>query len=253
MGESIKEKDKEDQDQDQAQFAQIDKAEKFRLKMISIDERISVLGKTGQGKSWFAAYLMHKFSKQVLTIVLDPKREYKLPPLPKNFMKLKSGLYRIYEIKRHGKTYDDFALLTEWLTKNAFRRGFCCIVLEEAGEYIPKHGRLYDTMPNLAKYLTQGRKRYCSLMITSQRTQDINTSLLSQSEHIICFKLASPHDLDAVKKYFDASWFRKLKDFQYLHYNINDTTVRRRFGLFTKDLIFGERLIGSDKKIPLKE
>ena len=60
MGESIKE------DQVQAQFAQIDKAEKFRLKMISIDERISVLGKTGQGKSWFAAYLMHKFSKQVL-------------------------------------------------------------------------------------------------------------------------------------------------------------------------------------------
>jgi len=229
-------------------------AKKFNITDISLDERISILGKTGTGKSYYLCYLIHKFSRKVLVIIADPKDEYKeVPEAPKNWLKIEKGVFKCTYIKYKGREFRDFKILAEFLCENGFDRGNICLVMEECGEYIKKTGRLYDTMPHFARYLSQGRKRNCSLICTTQRSQDMHTSILSQSEHVFCFKLSSPHDQDAVKKYIDPKWFNSLKDWQYFHYNVNDNLVRRRFGLFTKDQAWGLRLLGRDHKIKLEE
>jgi len=230
------------------------KSSKFNITDVSTDERVTVFGTTGAGKTWFICWLMDKFSRKVPVIILDVKNEYSgIPEANRDWLKETKGISRITHIVHKGRDIRDFKVISEYVFQNAFNRGNICVVAEEIGNYIQKSGNLYEVAPHFAKYLTQGRKRNCSLIATSQRSQFIRTDIPSQSEHIFCFNLSSKHDLESVKYYFEPSWFRYLKPYQFFHKNIREKTVKKRFGLFRNQQIFGKQFIGKDKKERLSE
>ncbi len=226
---------------------EITETTKFRISDIKLAQRIFVVGSTGSGKSWLVAYIMSKFAKKQLTVVLDKKDEYDIPELPNDFMTRQKGLYKLTSLEfDSGYTENNFFVLMEFLTNNLFKRGNACIVLEEVGSYIPKNGMLYETSPNVAHYLSQGRKRNNSLITTSQRPQQVHTDIPSQSEHKISFRVDSKHDLEAMKNYFSKEHYASLKEFQFLHKNTIKGTNERHYKLTTSQQYFGLKLLGDD-------
>jgi len=226
---------------------------KFKRSLISNNERIMILGRTGTGKSVFTDTLLKYLSKSAFIVLIDTKREYThIPTLDfKTFFSQEKGIVRIHELKisHKGKTTitDDLFKITEFICANLFqanqklreankkpRKAIVCV--EELGNICSKFGRLYDSMYNTARVVQQGRALELGFIGISQRPQEVHTTFLSQADHIISFDVSSKHDLDAMKSYFSIEQYDDLKRFEFLHYSVKNGIVKHCYPLYENEL-----------------
>lgn len=220
-------------------------SDKIRFKISEIKPkknqgiRISILGRTGSGKSAFLAYIFDYLQKQNLCVIVDTKNQYKnIPALTAEALtKATKGLYRIYELDLgNGVIVSDLERICEWVCFKMFERKNCTIIIEECGAVIRKSGILYKTMPNFAKCLNQGRSENVSVICVSQRPAQIHTDVLAQSDHIICFSLTSERDREAIRNYFEVDDLALLNNYEFLWYNIPAGKKNVCYKLYKREL-----------------
>lgn len=211
---------------------------KFKRSDIDTNERISVIGRTGTGKSVFTDTMLNYLSKNTLVVLLDTKIEYDhIPALTMEVLtNSKRGLYRIYELEYYGELIDDLYYICEFLAENIFERGNAILVVEELGNVCKKGGRLYDQMPHTARLLQQGRAKECGFIGITQRPQEVHTTFLSQSDHIISFDVSSKHDREAMKSYVDKEKYELLGKHQFFHYSVKGGFLKRCYRLYEDEL-----------------
>ncbi len=214
---------------------------KFTKSSIKKHEAITVVGKKGTGKSVLFDTLLLALSKKTLIILIDTKREYLHIPFmdishlsykvnyktKKKEYAFNNGLFRVvagFQIK--GKQYDDLFTITEWLAYVLFEREKCMLAVEELGNCTKKFNRFYDCNPYLAQLVQQGRQRNVGFLGTTQRLQEIHTTILSESDHIICFRLTSESDEKYMKNYILPDHIRNLGTHEFLHLNLKDDYLR---------------------------
>jgi DNA helicase HerA-like ATPase len=217
---------------------------KFKKSDLKPFERITIIGKIGSGKSVLTNEILEYMSKKTLVVLIDTKREYShIPNFELDNLKADKGLFRIYELEYKGYKIRDFQQIVEVISVLLFERGFTdkenkvqgrssILAVEELGNVIKKHGRLYDVMPEYAVLIQQGRSRDVGFIGTTQRPQEIHTTILSESQHIVCFDLTSTHDLEAMKGYFEREWIDELGKHQFLHLNYSKNQIKRHFKLY---------------------
>ncbi len=210
----------------------------FLYKSIKPHERCTIIGKTGSGKSVLFDNLLKVLSKSNLVILIDSKREYSHLPIVNNvkiFDKeiVKTGLFRIYELEFKGHIIDDLVELNEFLSKVMFERRDCILAIEELANATKKSGamRLYDLQPNFAKLIQQGRSRNVGFLGTTQRPQEIHTTIMSESQHLIIFDVTSPHDQKALQNYIEPDLFDRLQKHEFYHLNLPEGYLKHCYKL----------------------
>lgn len=214
---------------------------KFTKTSIKKHEAITIVGKKGTGKSVLFDQLLLSLSRFTLIILIDTKREYKHIPFmdlehlrwkedrktgkkeyafPKGIFKVQSG----FELQ--GETYDDLYNITEWLSHILFQREKCILAIEELGNCTKKHTRFYDCNPFLATLVQQGRGKEVGFLGTTQRLQEIHTTILSESDHILCFRLTSEADESYMKNYIHPDRIKNLEKHEFLHLNLKEDYLR---------------------------
>lgn len=242
------------------------RAKRFNISSLKLGHRICIFGATGSGKSWFGSYLYDKYSRYQLSVILDTKREfYRVPELIPDFMDIdyknnkyvhNTGLYKITEIQELseiGKKPNDFIEILKFISNNLFNHYNSCLIAEECGYYIKKAGYTNSNHPEFFQYLTQGRKRNCTLICTSQRPATIHTDIPSQSEHLFIFRMYYKTDLEYLSEYLDPSYLQRLKPYQFFHFNMKEGYISRCLALNTARQVYGLKYLGKDKEIALKE
>lgn len=219
---------------------------KFTKSSIKKHEALTIVGKKGTGKSVLFNTLLEHLSKKTLAILIDTKDEYKHIPYmdlehlkyeidyktEKKVYAFNTGLFRVvsgFEID--GESYEDLYNITEWLSYVLFNRGNCMLAIEELGNCTKKHTRFYDCNPHLAKLVQQGRQPKVGFMGTTQRLQEIHTTILSESDHIICFRLTSEADESYMRNYIHPDHIKNLDKFEFLHLNLKDDYLRHCYKL----------------------
>lgn len=188
---------------------------RFKLSDLKKDERMTIFGLTGTGKSHLAKKILEYHARTRLVVVLDTKCEKlynKIPELPieKLLDKKSKGLYRVRNLAFSTQKITNPTIICEFLASNLFKRGNCLFMVEEMPELIPKSGVLIQVMPKLGKYITQGRAFNCSFIGTSQRPAETHTSIPSQSNHVISFYMSLEHDIKYLKKWFPETIYQKF-------------------------------------------
>jgi DNA helicase HerA-like ATPase len=163
--------------------------------------RISVLGKTGSGKTVFLKSLLKNFSKQILILIYDIKHDYsdvrEITDLNRFNFNLQKGLAR-YKSRGSKEDLENFCK-TAWfqITKDKTRR--IILVFDEISALI--ENQPLASVPYFKKCLVMGRSYGIGMWFASQRPAILNKTILSQSRYIFLFKLDHPLDLKAVQFY----------------------------------------------------
>lgn len=188
---------------------------RFKLTHLKKDERMTIFGLTGTGKSYLADKIMKYQSRSRLVVLLDTKLEYNYPELTEELLlnKKSKGLYRCFELDYYNHKIENPRTICEFLACNLFKRGNCLFIVEEISEVVPKTNLpLIDkkVMPYLGKYITQGRKFNCGFIGLSQRPAETHITIPSQSNHIISFFMSMPHDVKYLKRWFPEDIYGKF-------------------------------------------
>lgn len=159
--------------------------------------RTTIIGKTGSGKTQFAAHLLSSqpFDKQPY-VILDYKYDELLNSVPK-IQKLKIGA-----IPKHPGLYimhamdgDDDAI-EAWLW-DVFWRGRIGLYFDE-GTMLPNVQK-YVGKTALKAILSQGRSRRVPAITVTQRPSGILPSFLSEADFLAIFYLRTEQDKKRVK------------------------------------------------------
>lgn len=156
------------------------------------NDRITVLGQTGTGKSNFVKYLFFSFEK---VIVYDYMHEWdeRFGTIVRSLPALDSALS-----KGHAKVilqtpiaYTDEKDLNELFDYIFYNHYNCMIICEEIDAYAKTH-KLPQGFSNV---LRLGRKKGQGLIMVSRRIAEINLSCLANSQWIISFMQFMDQDL----------------------------------------------------------
>lgn len=173
--------------------------------------RITVLGSSGTGKSWYAGWLMENTAPEFeYGIHLDYEDEEKGmsladEPLYKSLFvdeELLDALNFEDVLRRNnrlrvvpdGLTKDEIKELAERFAASALEVGDCFFSWDEAHNVTEKH-EIGDRMERLA---TGGRKYGVEWLAVTQRPQNLHEDVLSQANVTVCFSVDSDRDLKKV-------------------------------------------------------
>lgn len=157
---------------------------------IETDERASIIGATGSGKTVLCKYLLNYAGDRVL--VIDPKHTFqhegykvgrKLPILNTDFK-------TVYRPNRG----DDDKLVK--LLSEAYKRGNVRIYVDElatTAQAFPKATRILEDIART------GRERHISLWSATQRPRHVPLSFFTESEVWFVFLLRDPRDRSHVR------------------------------------------------------
>ena len=202
-------------------------------------ERTIILGLSGSGKSVLLDKILKKFAKQTLVILVDTKDDYiHIKDFKVEDFNKKKGLFRINELEVDGFTFkgaSGLKYIAEWLADNMFNRGDCMLAVEEMGLVLEKWGKFYDKAPHMATLIQQGRGRNVGFLGTSQRPQELHTTLISQSNNVLCFWLHQRADIEYVKSYFPEELIEELNRHEFLRYKMGRKIIYKHYKLYLSD------------------
>jgi len=173
--------------------------------------RITVLGSSGTGKSWYAGWVLENTALEFEHAVhLDYEDEEKGMSLADNPMYLSAyideellGKVDFENLLRKDKrlrvvpdglTKSEIRELAEKLADAALEVGGCFFSWDEAHNVTEKHD-IGDRMERLA---TGGRKYGVEWLAVTQRPQNLHEDVLSQANVTVCFSVDSDRDLKKV-------------------------------------------------------
>lgn len=169
--------------------------------VIEPGKRVSVVGHTGFGKSWWTRHALDDYEGDM--IIYDPEDEY-APGASLDLVKGMEAFERarteerravvviFTEPKSRQEMQQDVAILAEF----AMEQRDVLLVIEEAGET----ARRFEVPKELWTVARRGRKQGVGLVLISQRITDVDRDLSSQSDAFVVFHLAEHHDQQEAKR-----------------------------------------------------
>lgn len=156
-----------------------------------------MVGKTGSGKSTFAAWLLSRSNLRKPWIILDYKREtlfdrliktYRINVQSKTFHRPKRGM----EVLRPRPQMDNDEI--EDVLWKMWDKGRCGIFIDEA-LHLPSASKA------LVNILAQGRSKNIQVICCSQRPYYVSPFLASEASYYGIFNLSDKRDKDRVREF----------------------------------------------------
>lgn len=159
---------------------------------IASDERITIAGMTGTGKTCLARFILRKFSK---VLVWDPLGQYEE--------------FNAYHPDKGTKEEFDYVCQQVWDKGNIL---FC---VEEA-EGALHEGK--DFSEYAYKVIHQGRNRGIGVMAVTRRIADLSKTMFGLSQHVYIFRFFSPNDIDYIKGFVGKEWAERIRNLPQFHF-----------------------------------
>jgi hypothetical protein len=158
-------------------------------------QRITIIGKTGSGKTQGAAWLLsHRSYTEKPWVILDFKYDSLLNQIPgteeinvSDKLPKKPGLYIAHPTPRDVLAVEDFL----W---RVHARGDTGLFLDE-GYMIPDRSESFQAI------LTQGRSKHIPVMTLTQRPTWLTRFAFSEADYIQLFGLTDTRDIKTVKQF----------------------------------------------------
>lgn len=176
---------------------------------------VLISGKSGSGKSYFAGWMASKFKERGKALVIwDKKNEYRgiatslLVLNQDTFTKARHAKHVFFRrlIERHpsvrvvpqGLTLDEMLEAFDHLAHAVYERGQTVLLVEEAHIVAPQ-----GQTPRYAQVLvTDARTHANDLIMVTQRVQNLDTTMASQANIRVTFKMTDPNDLKRISTFF---------------------------------------------------
>lgn len=167
---------------------------------------------SGQGKSYLASLIISLLKKELKSkriLIIDPQDEYEIPGFkavvlsPKNYRKILKKLPEIIEkykyliIKFDRITLNDMKKLADFIARVAFIVKNIVLVFDEAHLFVDK----YKPGKYVQLVSVMGRKEGIDSIFITQRPQQLNTTIRSQTNFKIVGKMVDDRDKNAVRSY----------------------------------------------------
>lgn len=189
------------------------------FKFPTVNQRLAIIGRTGSGKTQFAAWILSHaaFDKQPYVIV-DYKGDQLLGSIDKaeeielNFVPKHSGLYIVRPRPDQGE------LVERWLWKVWER--------EKVGLYFDEMYLVPDPARGgaLRSIFTQGRSKRLPVIGLTQRPRHISRFLFSEADAFAVFHLNTRGDNLAVEEFTPIDTRQRLPDYHCRWYDVNRDT-----------------------------
>jgi DNA helicase HerA-like ATPase len=186
--------------------------------IISSNDRISIFGRTGSGKTFFVKnWLLPHYTNYIFWDVKHENRDIEHEVILNTPAELKDGITQYQKIlyqPTNIKLDKDFDAICEIIFKN---KNTALYVDEASKISIPNRiNPWHNTI------ITQGRTYNVGIINASQRPRIIHNTLISESEHLFIFSLNLETDIIKIKQSIgDASDdIRFLPEHYVLYYNI---------------------------------
>lgn len=171
------------------------KPEPFRFP--KLDQRVSVIGKTGSGKTQFGAWLLSRarFDLQPY-VIIDFKNEQlfhrcsRIIDIDFRTIPKKPGLYRL----ACGVSEDQQSALRSWLWR-VWEHENIGLYFDEAYMLPREKGSPFEAI------LTQGRSKRIPAIILTQRPSWITRFVFTEADYFALFRLNDVRDLDTLKSF----------------------------------------------------
>lgn len=158
-------------------------------------QRVTVIGKTGSGKTQAAAWLLARRSYTTKPwIIFDFKHEDLFEEIPNiREIGLKPKVPRhagLYIVRPDPSEKEE----VEELLREIWRRERIGIYIDE-GYMIPKNSSALQAI------LTQGRSKQIPVIMLTQRPVDVSRFVFSEADYIQCFQLTDRRDMKTVEEF----------------------------------------------------
>jgi DNA helicase HerA-like ATPase len=178
---------------------------------------VEIFGKSGCGKSFFAGWLASKFKERgkARLVIWDKKNEYR--GLASSLLVLNQAAFAKVQQAKHeffirlladhpsvrvvpqGLTLNEMLESYNELAHAIYELGDTVLLTEEAHVVCPQ-----GQTPRYAQILvTDARTDANDLIFVTQRAQNLDTTIVSQGNVRVTFKLTDPNDLKRVSTFFE--------------------------------------------------
>jgi DNA helicase HerA-like ATPase len=216
---------------------------------------VTIFGKSGCGKSFFAGWLASKLrGEEKRLVVWDKKNEYR--GLADALLTLDSHVIERIRNTRHeffirvltdqpslrivpqGLTLDEMMEAYNELAHAIYELGNCVLLTEEAHIVCPQ-----GQTPRYAQALvTDARTNANDLIFVTQRAQMLDTTIVSQGNVRVAFKMTDPNDLRRV-----ATFFPNPDPEHYANVGLFIAKMQPRIALFVNEKNGSEGVISTSK------
>lgn len=180
-------------------------------------QRLTVMGRTGSGKTQFAAWVLshapfHKipyvivdYKHDILLNAIDRAEYIKLGYVPKS-----PGVYIVQPLPHETEE------VNAWLWK-VWERGKC-------GLYFDEMYNVPDPMKGsaLRAVMTQGRSKRIPAICLTQRPAWVSRFIFSEADFYAAFHLNTKTDVDKVREFFPGSHELRLPQYHCRWYDVSD-------------------------------
>jgi ABC-type dipeptide/oligopeptide/nickel transport system ATPase component len=199
------------------------------LPQISLNDRVSIFGATGTGKSVLAHALYRSIPDGWWKIIIDVTDSIFEPAALTFYDPLAIPWDKSYNMRFVPDISESMDAQISELFLQMYYHGVCWFWLDEANEISDAH----KTAFGLRKVLLQGRKAYVGGSSLSPRPKDISKSIITQSQYIAIFTLVDSDDRATVAKNIGMSpaefddQMASLEEHAFLFYDVRFRTLYR--------------------------
>lgn len=185
---------------------------------IKSNERVFIIGKTGSGKSYWIKAQLPKLKRFIFYDVKHQHNDIDAV-LVRNIADLRTALKQHNHIV-YRPLYPDDDEFNE-LCKLVYFIGNIILILDE----IAYHVTSWKIQKWHSAIMTAGRTRNIGVWNCTQRPREVtHNTIISESEHIIAFKLKLKTDRQKIAESYDEIFYKAsdLKPYHYIYYYTNN-------------------------------